>query len=256
MTKILVIGEICIDEYVYGTCDRVCPEAAAMCFKRSSKPNKQNYGMAGNVFENIKSIAPGLQVGLLTNNKSVQPIIKRRFIDSKYNTIVFREDINDQTEQIRLSNYQLNNYDIIVISDYDKGYIAYDDYKNIRQLADKSKIFVDTKKSIDDNIINNVDYIKINNKEYLNNKLFLENSRDRCSLIITNGQDGATLIDRGNQKCFSTVPIDVRDVCGAGDTFLAGLVVKYAETQNIENSIVYANIMAGQVVQKFGVTVP
>ena len=30
--KIAVIGESCIDEYVYGTCDRVCPEAAALCF--------------------------------------------------------------------------------------------------------------------------------------------------------------------------------------------------------------------------------
>ena len=34
--NIAVIGESCVDEYVYGTCDRVCPEAAALCFKHDS----------------------------------------------------------------------------------------------------------------------------------------------------------------------------------------------------------------------------
>jgi D-beta-D-heptose 7-phosphate kinase/D-beta-D-heptose 1-phosphate adenosyltransferase len=254
MTKILVIGEICIDEYVYGTCDRVCPEAAAMCFKRSSLPNKQNYGMAGNVFENIKSINPSLDISLLSNNKSIQSIIKRRFIDLKYNTIIFREDINDQTERIKLSNHSLNHYDIIIISDYNKGYIHYDDYSTIRKLASKAKIFADTKKNISTELIQNIDFLKINNKEYLDNKIFLDNNK--CNLIVTQGQDGALLIRDNNKQHFPTNPIDVRDVCGAGDTFLAGLVVKYAETMNIEDSIIHANKMAGQVVQKFGVTVP
>lgn len=255
MSKILVIGEICIDEYIYGTCDRVCPEAAAMCFRRDDKPHRQNYGMAGNVFENIKSMDPSLEINLLTNNKSINPIIKRRFIDSKYNTIVFREDINDKTEKIQLNNHNLKNYDIIIISDYDKGYIDYKDYELIRNLAAKATIFADTKKIINEEIINHINFLKINNKEYTDNKLFLDHNCS-CDLIVTRGQDGAYLIRKDNRQEFKTSTIDVRDVCGAGDTFLAGLVVKYSSTADIEQSIIYANKVAGQVVQKFGVTVP
>jgi bifunctional ADP-heptose synthase (sugar kinase/adenylyltransferase) len=47
--------------------------------------------------------------------------------------------------------------------------------------------------------------------------------------------------------------IEVRDLSGAGDTFMASLVVKYIETKNIEESIIYANHNATIVVQKKGV---
>ena len=40
---------------------------------------------------------------------------------------------------------------------------------------------------------------------------------------------------------------------GAGDSFLAGLVVKYLTTKNIEKSIKFANECATQVVQRKGV---
>jgi D-beta-D-heptose 7-phosphate kinase/D-beta-D-heptose 1-phosphate adenosyltransferase len=255
MTKLLVIGEICIDEYIYGTCDRVCPEAAAMCFRRSPEPIKQNYGMAGNVFENIKSIDSSSNISLLSNNKSIQPIIKRRFIDLKYNTIVFREDINDKTQRVNFDNHNLDHYDIIIISDYNKGYLDYEDYRTIRRLSKNATIFADTKKHINNTILDSIDFLKINNKEYFDNKSFLDN-KYQYTLIITQGQDGALLVRDGHTTHFPTNPIDVRDVCGAGDTFLAGLVIKYAETKNIEESVIYANKMAGQVVQKFGVTVP
>jgi sugar/nucleoside kinase (ribokinase family) len=46
----------------------------------------------------------------------------------------------------------------------------------------------------------------------------------------------------------------VRDVAGAGDTFLAALAVKYGETSNISTAIKFANKMAMQVVQQRGVT--
>jgi sugar/nucleoside kinase (ribokinase family) len=47
--------------------------------------------------------------------------------------------------------------------------------------------------------------------------------------------------------------IEVRDLSGAGDTFMASLVVSYLKTLDIEQSIQYANEMASLVVQKKGV---
>ena len=53
-----------------------------------------------------------------------------------------------------------------------------------------------------------------------------------------------------------TFPVDevsVKDVSGAGDTFMAGLVVKYTETLDIKKSIHFAQECTTKVVQKPGV---
>ena len=52
---------------------------------------------------------------------------------------------------------------------------------------------------------------------------------------------------------FPVKEVSVRDVSGAGDTFLAGLVVKYIETNDIRKSIKFAQECATVVVQKHGV---
>jgi hypothetical protein len=200
MTKLLVIGEICIDEYIYGTCDRVCPEAAAMCFRRSPEPIKQNYGMAGNVFENIKSIDSLSNISLLSNDKSVQPIVKRRFVDLKYNTIVFREDINDTCESIQLDKYDFSKYDCIVFSDYCKGFLSYSDIIDICKRKNNECItFMDTKKKLND-FVKYIDFVKINSKEFSMNILDLKNINSLCSLIVTTGENGANFYNKGNSQ--------------------------------------------------------
>ena len=49
--------------------------------------------------------------------------------------------------------------------------------------------------------------------------------------------------------------VEVKDLSGAGDTFLAGLACTFLNTNNIEESIKFANTCATSVVQKKGVTV-
>jgi D-beta-D-heptose 7-phosphate kinase/D-beta-D-heptose 1-phosphate adenosyltransferase len=48
--------------------------------------------------------------------------------------------------------------------------------------------------------------------------------------------------------------VQIRDVSGAGDTFLSGLVAEYVLTNNIEKSILFAQQCATVVVQKPGVS--
>ena len=48
--------------------------------------------------------------------------------------------------------------------------------------------------------------------------------------------------------------IEVRDLSGAGDTFMAALVYKYVNTDSITDAIKFANDCATKVVQKKGVT--
>ena len=93
--------------------------------------------------------------------------------------------------------------------------------------------------------------IKINYQEGLRNeKVLRENKTLRDKTIITRGKLGCTF----NGKNYPTVDVPVKDVSGAGDTFLAGLTVEYLKSNNIEQAIKFANECATKVVQKRGVT--
>ena len=56
-------------------------------------------------------------------------------------------------------------------------------------------------------------------------------------------------------KIYPVDKVDIMDVSGAGDTFMASLCVKYTETEDIISSIEYANECAAKVVRKKGTTI-
>ena len=74
--------------------------------------------------------------------------------------------------------------------------------------------------------------------------------------VLTN----KTIITRGKYGCnyqnknYPTQEVPVKDVSGAGDTFLAGLVFEYVRTRNIEQAIQFAQECTTIVVQKLGVS--
>jgi len=251
--KILIVGESCVDEYVFGYCDRICPEAPAMCFK-SNNEIKSNLGMAGNVLTNILSLRPDIKVDIITNLDS--SIIKRRFVDKRYNAIVFRHDIKDSCSRIEIDKHDYSGYDAIVFSDYCKGFLTEIDISNILKRIDKHCIsFIDTKKKISD-FVSGFNFLKINSKEFHDNIEDINKTKLLCDIIVTKGEHGAVHIEKNKETLYQTQKIDIRDVCGAGDTFLAALVIKYLETRKISDSINYANICAGKVVSHFGVCTP
>jgi len=69
------------------------------------------------------------------------------------------------------------------------------------------------------------------------------------NLIVTLGPQGC----RFKENKYHVKKVDVKDMTGAGDTFLAGLVVEYVRTKDIDKAIEFANNCATQVVQKKGV---
>ena len=78
------------------------------------------------------------------------------------------------------------------------------------------------------------------------------------SMIVTLGENGADFYpkDQIDPINYPTDKIELRDVCGAGDTFLAGLVTEYLRSKNISKAIEYANSCSGKVVSQFGVVTP
>ena len=81
-------------------------------------------------------------------------------------------------------------------------------------------------------------YIKINERE-----LFESTSLpDQEMLIVTYGAKGA-----GHLNMLHRAPkTEVVDVCGAGDVFLAALVAKHLETDDVDAAIRFANEKAAK----------
>jgi bifunctional ADP-heptose synthase (sugar kinase/adenylyltransferase) len=242
--KILVIGESCIDRFVYGTVqDRKCPEAPAFILS----PNKkiENGGMASNTQANVNSL--GVNCDIITN---CQEIIKERFVDENSNYLLLRVD-HDEHSIERISRSQItlekiNKYDAVIISDYNKGFLHEND---IEYICKNHKLtFLDTKKILGSFCLN-ASYININNFEYTKSQPFIDESLFHEKLIMTLGSKGCKYKD----KIYPVEKTEVIDQVGAGDTFIAALAVKFLENNQIHESIEFANLCATKAVKKKGV---
>jgi D-beta-D-heptose 7-phosphate kinase/D-beta-D-heptose 1-phosphate adenosyltransferase len=239
--KVLVIGDSCTDVFVYGYCKRLCPEGPVPIFEPSRTIT--NMGMSGNVVANLKSLGAE-KVELVTNKEQ---ITKTRYVEEKANHMIIRIDSNDKvSNSFDVKRVPFNDYDAVIVSDYDKGFLTLADLKMI---SDSHPLtFIDTKKPLGPEM-SGFTFIKINEVEWENCKgQTYEMWSDK--LIVT-------MSERGAMYDGVTYPvnndIEVRDLSGAGDTFMAALVVSYLKTKSIEVSIEYANDCATKVVQKRGV---
>src|ERR1700744_2773972 len=153
--KVLLIGDSCVDEYVYGVCSRLNPEAPVPVLDYARTEYKP--GMAANVYENLKSFQ--LDVTFITNKEK---IVKTRYVDHKYNHQILRVDRHETLSPLLESSFD-TKYDAIVISDYDKGFITGERLFEIVSAA-PCPVFIDTKKKVvpaKDNC-----FIKVNEIEF------------------------------------------------------------------------------------------
>jgi bifunctional ADP-heptose synthase (sugar kinase/adenylyltransferase) len=238
---ILVIGESCLDVFVYCDAIRLAPDVPIPIL--NIRDQTENPGMAKNVYRNIKSLTN--KCDLITNTNWFN-ITKTRYVDEKSNHMFFRVDSPHNIERIDLSKI---NYDceIIVISDYNRGFLHEEDILEI--CSNHPRVFIDTKKTLG-SWINSAFFIKINDVEYNNSKNFVTEEL-MPKIIRTKGSEGCEY----QGVTYPVKKVEVKDVSGAGDSFLSGLVAKYFETQNIIESIKFANKCASSVVKQRGVTV-
>ena len=241
MNKILVIGDSCLDEYIYCTTDRFCPDAPVPILKPESFVSA--LGMAGNVVDNLKALDCD---GWLVSNAN--HIKKTRYVDSRTNHMFIRVDEGEDDvfpiAKKSLEDIDFDEFDAVIISDYCKGFIDEDTIKYISK--QHSLTFLDTKKTLGD-YVDNISFIKINDVEYKYNEGNISSYWSQ-KMIITRGSRGAEY----KGKIYPVKEVDVRDTSGAGDTFLAGLVSEYLKNKDIVKAIKFANKCATQVVQKKG----
>ena len=266
--KILVIGDACTDVFVYGSCDRLSPEAPTAVLKPIEI--KKNPGMAGNVEVNLQAL--GYDPIILSNMKDMikgfaskpkyekQEITKTRYVDKNSNYILLRVDENDSVDcactidilnrclNYGSSNNGLNQFDLVVVADYNKGFLT---EELMTYIFENSKCsFLDTKRKIGE-WAEAATYIKINNKEFSSyeHEGFLKREKMLNKVIVTEGGGGCRI---SNEYRYVN-RVDIKDVVGAGDTFMAAVATHFVETDNIWRSMEFANQCAREVVQQKGV---
>ena len=244
--RVLLIGDSCTDVYVYGDVKRLNPEAPVPILE--PKREDSSKGMAWNVFDNLKAF--GLSVFMLTNEEK---IIKTRYIHEKSNQQILRVDNEPEIKPLPYEPPFITDrsayhrpphkpppkewYDVMVISDYNKGYVT---QEKLFELVEwfEGPVFVDSKKT---NLPDKC-YVKVNDIEY--EKLQTKND----NVIITRGGEGTEYKD----KLYPAERVNVFDVVGAGDTFLAALTYGYLKYGTIEEAIPLANKAAAVAVSHRG----
>jgi D-beta-D-heptose 7-phosphate kinase/D-beta-D-heptose 1-phosphate adenosyltransferase len=243
--NILVIGEVCTDKFIYCKIDRLSPEAPVPIL--TPVKTTKNSGMAGNVVSNLKALEPTYHTMLMGQT---EVITKTRYVEEKSNHMFLRLDEGEET--ITPLKWTLDfetilkNSDIVIVSDYNKGFLDDNHLWTIGHLAKLS--ILDTKRKLSQDVANKYSFIKLNEGEAKDN-LHL----DPKNLIITLGSKGALY----NGKLIPQInPQETIDVSGAGDTFTTTFILNYFKYKNIDQAIVEANLKAGSVVTKRGVVTP
>ncbi len=158
----------------------------------------------------------------------------------------------------------------IVISDYSKGVVSRELIDGIRNIVRGSQIFlcVDPKQS-DFSIYEGVHVITPNHHEagraagleFVNGNDLLKLGEtllakyDFQALLVTRGEEGMSLFERGPRIAHTHFPAqakEVYDVTGAGDTVIGVLALSLAASANLKEATSLANHAAGIVGGKVG----
>ena len=163
--RVLVIGDLMIDHYLWGSCKRISPEAPVQIIDIASESSV--LGGAGNVINNLQSLGAKVDVisiisdskashelqKLLTNinvdtnflitQKNRKISKKSRIIASQQQVVRFdqesTEDISMESQDLILNTFKkiVKNYEVILLSDYGKGVLTSELTKSLITTANK-----------------------------------------------------------------------------------------------------------------------
>jgi D-beta-D-heptose 7-phosphate kinase / D-beta-D-heptose 1-phosphate adenosyltransferase len=173
--KLLVIGDLMIDHYLWGSCERISPEAPVQVINVGDE--SMSLGGAGNVINNLNALGAKVDVisvigscetsgklkALLTNIKvNTKYLItqnkritskKTRIISSQQQVVRYdhesTDEISDESQKSILSSFKklVSNYDAVLLSDYGKGVLTIELTQSLIAIANKNnkKVLVDPK---------------------------------------------------------------------------------------------------------------
>ena len=175
--KLLVIGDLMIDNYLWGSCDRISPEAPVQVVNVDNE--SISLGGAGNVVNNLKALGAQVDVisviGNCNSSNELKKLLEDIEVDTKYLVVqkdritskksriiasqqqVVRYDresineINNKSQSFILETFKniISDYEVVLLSDYGKGTLTNKLTQSLILVANEygKKILVDPKGS-------------------------------------------------------------------------------------------------------------
>ena len=284
---ILVIGDLILDEYIFGNINRINPEAPVPVLNVSNNNREHRLGGAANTANNVAALgAKCTVIGQVGNDKFKEPMLEL-FKQSNINTFLIERDEFTTIKKTRLvaQNQQAlrvdfedpkpiqtdhvkqitafiksNQFDMILLSDYNKGMLTKELAEGLKKLnipiiADPKPINVDMFKNVFVIAPNVKEAREITNSDADAESLSKSIAKKyNTHVIITQGSDGTSTYNKNTKEYhhLPTMAREVYDVSGAGDTFIATLTLALASKVELYDATQIANQAAGVVVGKFG----
>ena len=212
--KVLVLGDIIIDKYIYGTSTRISPEAPVPVI--TYKKEVETLGGAGLVYENLKSLGVDVKLVDFFDRASVKT---RVICDGHYVTRIDDDYIADGSMFLTyILSQDFSDYEYVILSDYNKGTLdeSLEIIKHLNTFG--CKVIVDPKEHA--NHYKGAWLVKPNYKEF--GDFGFTNWQD--SIITTNAGDNVVASIDNVVYDIPVEAVEVSDVTGAGDCFLAAFV--------------------------------
>lgn len=287
--KILVVGDVMLDRYWYGSVDRISPEAPVPIVQVDKEEDR--IGAAANVAFNVVSL--GAQASLLSVigmdavGQELKHLIAQSGIeghlhfDQEMKTTVKLRVIGRHQQLIRIDfesppqrevlasltdlfSQLLPSHDCILFSDYGKGGLAHvSNMISLAKAANKT-VLIDPKGK-DYSKYAGADLITPNKSELIavigawkteqelaEKAQNLRHLLQLKNLLLTRSEEGMTLFDEQGSLHVAAQAREVFDVTGAGDTVIATLASLVGSGLSIREAVPLANKAGGIVVGKFG----
>jgi len=292
--KIAVVGDLMIDHYIWGDCERVSPEAPVQVVSTSSE--SMMLGGAGNVLNNLVSLDAEVSIfSVIGDDDSASQMMemladiplrsikvirqedrvttrKSRILAANQQIVRYdretKKPISKQSEReiFNLLESEIDDFDILLLSDYDKGVLGDTLTKELIRLAKRAgkSILIDPKGS-DFTKYKSATLLTPNKKEAMlateTKDLGIDSLKamgeklkkelDLDAMVVTLSEDGMALFE-DEMSIIPTVAREVYDVTGAGDTVLASLGVAMACGADLAQACEFANKAAAVVLAKVG----
>jgi len=294
--KVLVIGDLMLDEYIWGSVTRISPEAPIPVVEVKKEETKP--GGAANVILNLISLGAnvyaagvvgsdpdaerlldylkkhGVNTAAIACDRKRPTTVKTRvFAHSQQVVRIDKEhkmDVHIRTikEVIKRISKFIGKIDAVIFSDYDKGMMTKELVSTVVGMSKGKIIAVDPKP---DNIrlFRDVTLISPNKKEASEaSGINIKTEKDVLAaakklkeftnaevIMITRGEEGMSIYEKGSIHTIPTEAKEVYDVTGAGDTAISVATLALSAGANFREAAKLSNIAAGRVVAEVGVAV-
>jgi len=296
IARVLCIGDVMLDYFVEGLVERISPEAPVPVFKKTH--DSHGLGGAANVLRNLATLGAScglasvigtdvegnrlhellLELNLLSLSliqESNRPTtLKTRYVVGGQQLLrVDREvsfPLTPTSAKVLLAAIedQLSHYDVVILSDYNKGLFAQGVERAILDIILKhhKPVLIDPK-GTDFSRYRGATILTPNHKELalamgmptdsdaevVEAAKVLLGRYEIQAVLVTRGAQGMTLVDTlGTVEHIAAEVREVFDVSGAGDTVMATFAATYASGASFKDAAKLANIAAGLVVGKVG----